>query len=42
MEPKYLTLIQAAAIALLLAVVVIAHSPSKTEAVAATELAVQQ
>ncbi|HQV75251.1 MAG TPA: hypothetical protein PLE78_07160 [Flavobacteriales bacterium] len=41
MEPKYLTILQAAAIALVLAVVVIAHSPSETETVAGTELAAQ-
>ena len=41
MEPKYLTILQAAAIALVLALVVIAHNHSEMETAAVMELTAQ-
>lgn len=42
MEPKYITLLQAAAIAILLAVVVVAYEPPIGNEAAQPELAVQR
>lgn len=41
MEPKYLTLIQAVAIVLVLAFVVVKHDPAGTDNAAGSELAAQ-
>lgn len=42
MEPKYITLIQAAAIAILLAVVVVAYEPPGEQEALQPEMAVQR